>query len=85
MRGGELALLRYAYKLTMAPSALAEADIDELRATGLNDGEILEANQVISYFAYANRTVLGLGVDTTGDILGLSPNKSEDPDDWSHS
>ena len=49
------------------------------------DGEILEINQVCSYFAYANRTVLGLGVITKGDILGLSPNESDDPDNWSHS
>ena len=48
-------------------------------------GEILEINQVCAYFAYANRTVLGLGVSTDGDIIGLSPNNSEDPEDWSHS
>jgi uncharacterized protein YciW len=55
-----------------------------LREAGLDDGEILEVNQVVSYFAYANRTVLGLGVDTTGDALGLSPGNSESPDDWGH-
>ena len=38
---------------------------------------------VTAYFAYANRTVLGLGVTTDGDILGLSPNAS-DGDDWKH-
>ena len=26
----------------------------------------------------------GLGVTTDGDILGLSPNNSADPNDWSH-
>ena len=51
---------------------------------GYDDGEILEINQVAAYFAYANRTVLGLGCSTEGDILGLSPGASEDPDDWSH-
>jgi hypothetical protein len=39
---------------------------------------------VSAYFSYANRTVLGLGCSTKGDILGLSPNKSDDPSDWSH-
>jgi uncharacterized peroxidase-related enzyme len=82
--GRELAALRYARKLTRAPADLARADIDALRAAGLDDGEILEVNQVTSYFAYANRTVLGLGVDTQGDILGLSPGDSGAPDDWSH-
>jgi hypothetical protein len=39
---------------------------------------------VVSYFAYANRTVLGLGVNTDGDVLGLSPGDNDDPDNWSH-
>ena len=51
-----------------------------LRENGLNDGEILEINQVVSYFAYVNRTVLGLGVTTAGDQLGLSPGEA----DWRH-
>lgn len=72
--------LRYAHKLCLAPADLTEADAQALRASGWNDGEILEINQVVAYFAYANRTVLGLGVSTDGDILGLSPNG----DDWQH-
>ncbi len=56
-----------------------------MRAAGYDDGEILEINQVTAYFAYANRTVLGLGCSTDGDILGLSPNQSDDPGNWSHS
>jgi len=59
-------------------------DIDELRQSGFDDGEILEVNQVSAYFAYANRTVLGLGVDTDGDIIGLSPDDSDDTTNWSH-
>jgi uncharacterized protein YciW len=54
-----------------------------LRSAGFDDGEILEVNQVVSYFAYANRMVLGLGVNTGGDVLGLSPS-SGDSSDWSH-
>ena len=79
----EKSMLRYAEKLTLSPGAMNEDDILALREVGYDDGEVLEANQVVSYFAYANRTVLGLGVSTHGDILGLSPS-SEDPDDWSH-
>jgi uncharacterized peroxidase-related enzyme len=55
-------MLRYAAVLTRLPSALAESHIAELRANGLDDGQILELNQVTAYFGYANRTVLGLGV-----------------------
>ena len=74
----------YAKKLTIAPASLSEADVIALRQSGFKDGEILEINQVCSYFSYANRTVLGLGCTTEGDIIGLSPNNSGDHDDWSH-
>ncbi len=58
--------------------------VEGLRGLGYDDGEILEINQVAAYFAYANRTVLGLGIDTDGDIIGLSPGDSGNPDNWSH-
>ena len=80
----EIAALVYAAQLTKALSTITEADIDTLRGAGWSDGEILEINQVAAYFAYANRTVLGLGVDTKGDQLGLSPSNSSNETDWSH-
>ncbi len=80
----EMAGLEYVARLTLEPSSLAEADIESLRAAGFEDGEILEINQVAAYFSYANRTVLGLGINTDGDIIGLSPGDSENPDNWSH-
>ncbi len=76
--------MRYVRTLTRDPNALRELDIEELRAVGWDDGEILEINQVSAYFGYANRTVLGLGCSTKGDIIGLSPNNNADPDDWNH-
>lgn len=72
----EQAALAYARKLTVSPGILGQVDIDALRASGLSDGKILEVNQVSAYFSYANRTVTGLGVDTAGEILGLSPDES---------
>ena len=33
-----------------------------------SDGEILEVNQVLSYFNYINRIVLGLGISLKGDF-----------------
>jgi len=77
----EQAALVYAAKLTQNPGAVGPADIEALRAAGLGDGRILEINQVTAYFAYANRTVTGLGVDTAGELLGLSP---DDTEDWHH-
>lgn len=71
--GKELALLRYAKKLTLEPQSMERSDVEALRAAGATDGEILEANQVVSYFNYANRVLNGLGVTTAGDVLGTSP------------
>lgn len=74
----------YALKLTVEPSKLVETDVQALRDAGFDDGEILEINQVTAYFSYANRTVLGLGCSIKGDVLGLSPNNSDNPNDWGH-
>ena len=74
----------YARILTRDPAGLTKDHTITLRKAGYTDGEILEINQVSAYFSYANRTVLGLGCSTKGDILGLSPNKSDDPDNWNH-
>ena len=76
-------VLRYAENLTKNITHISEKQIDELKNEGINDGQILEINQVISYFNYANRTVIGLGVSTDGDVLGLSPNDSDD-ENWNH-
>ncbi len=76
--------LNYARALTLTPISATEDMIADLRNAGYTDGEILEINQVTAYFSYANRTVLGLGCSTSGDILGLSPGNSEDPNDWNH-
>ncbi len=79
-----VAMLGYVAKLTKIPTSLKESDIETLRKAGWDDGEILEVNQVTAYFNYANRTVLGLGINTDGDILGLSPNDSADEQNWQH-
>ncbi len=74
----ERAMARYAVALTRAPAAIREADIAALRAAGLDDAAILDVNQVVAYFAYANRTVLGLGVSVAGEPLGLHPPEGDD-------
>lgn len=77
--------MQYARQLTEHAAGMQEEIVLQMRAAGYSDGEILEINQVSAYFNYANRTVLGLGCSTEGDVLGLSPNNSDDPDDWGHS
>ncbi len=82
--GKLLAGMAYAKKLTLAVQKLDKNDFALLQTAGLDDGEILEINQLVSYFNYVNRSVVGLGVNTDGDILGLSPNDNDDPNNWSH-
>ena len=67
-KGKELALLMYVRNLTLDPASLTATSIDMLRAVSVSDSEILEVNQVASYFAYANRVVLGLGVTLDGEV-----------------
>ena len=72
--GKELALLEYAEKLTKFPYKMDKLDFQKLKRSGLDDGEILEANQIICYFNYVNRSINGLGVTTEGDIVGYYGN-----------
>ncbi|MCO4823367.1 MAG: alkylhydroperoxidase [Amylibacter sp.] len=81
----QIIAMEYARQLTRDPGGMVEDIVKKLRNAGWDDGEILEINQVCAYFNYANRTVLGTGCSTDGDILGLSPNKSDEPDNWGHS
>ena len=76
--------LIYAKLLTLNPFLVSKNEVDVLLKEGFTNGEVLEINQVIAYFNYANRTVLGLGVNVEGDILGLSPNNSSEENNWNH-
>lgn len=80
----EAAILTYAKTVTLSPRDTTERHITALRKNGMSDGEILEVNQACAYFAYANRTVLGLGCNTDGDVLGLSPDDENSDDNWHH-
>lgn len=80
----EYALIDYAHKLTLEADKLSKATISYLKSLGYSDGEILEVNQVVAYFNYANRTVMGLGVTTDGEVLGLSPKNKDDESAWNH-
>lgn len=76
--------MHYARRLTKQPETIAKEDVERLREFGFSDGEILEINQVVSYFNYVNRTVLGLGVDVAKEPLGLSPSDTRDTENWGH-
>jgi uncharacterized protein YciW len=54
---------RYALKLTVAPWSVDEDDVAALRNAGLSDRDIVDANQVVSYYNYVNRVADRLGVE----------------------
>ena len=58
----ERAILDYAVKLTLRPSAMQRSDVEGLRRAGLSDAEILDVCQVTSHYNYVNRLADGLGV-----------------------
>lgn len=68
--GKELALLRYAGKLTTSVGKMVKSDFEALKIAGCDDGEILEVNQVCAYFNYSNRLLNGLGATTENDVIG---------------
>ncbi|MEX2526243.1 MAG: peroxidase-related enzyme [Gemmatimonadota bacterium] len=66
----EAALAEYARILTRHPQNMAAQHLEPLRAHGLTDEEILQANMVVSYFNFVNRIAQGLGVSAPPDEVG---------------
>jgi uncharacterized peroxidase-related enzyme len=62
----QFAMLKYAEKLTLTPTKMEKSDIEELKAVGFSEKDILDINQIIGYFAYVNRLADGLGVPLEG-------------------
>jgi uncharacterized peroxidase-related enzyme len=61
---GEAAVARYTHKLTREPGAMTESDVEDLRASGLGELEILDANNMCAHLNYVNRIANGLGLKT---------------------
>ena len=55
-------MLRYCHKLTKELWSMVERDVIALRKVGFSDVDILDINQIASYYAYVNRLADGLGV-----------------------
>jgi len=56
------ALLAWASRLTRRPESAMAADVEELRALGLDDRAVLDAILTVGYFNYVNRLVLATGL-----------------------
>jgi alkylhydroperoxidase family enzyme len=63
----DAALVRYTVKLTTDPGSITEADIDDLRAAGFDDLDIVDANAQCAHLNYVNRVANGLGIHTVVD------------------
>ncbi len=57
----EAAMADYAEKLTLRPAEVVEADLEPLRAVGLDDHQIVELVQVVGMFNLTNRVSTALG------------------------
>ena len=51
----------YAERLTLHPAEVTEADLEPLRAVGLDDHQIVELVQVVGMFNLTNRVSTALG------------------------
>ena len=63
----DAAVVRYALKLTRSPASVTAADVDELRAAGFDDLDILDANAQCAHLNYVNRVAMGLGIHSVAD------------------
>jgi uncharacterized peroxidase-related enzyme len=63
LNAADLALLRYAERLTRDPGSIRDTDVAPLRAAGFDDRAIHDACSIVAYFAFVNRIADGLGVD----------------------
>lgn len=59
-------MVRFTVKLTREPESMERADVERLRDVGFDDRAIHDIVLVTSYFAFANRVAVGLGVDLEG-------------------
>jgi uncharacterized protein YciW len=63
LSAAEFAMLEFAEKLTLTPSAMREADTQKLRDVGWTDRDILDIVHVCAYFNFRVRVVDGLGLE----------------------
>ena len=57
------ALCDFAVAVTREPASVSRADVEALRAQGLDDAAIHDAIQVIGYFNYINRIADAVGIE----------------------
>lgn len=71
----ERALANFAAGLTTRPAEAQESDVDQLRAAGLSEAEILEAVQIVAIYNFSNRLNSGLGLRINPEFLAAYHSK----------
>jgi uncharacterized peroxidase-related enzyme len=71
----ERALCDFAVKLTRRAAEVDDADVDALRAHGLDDTAISDAIQVIGYFNYVTRVADGVGIEDEPEWGAPTPSR----------
>jgi AhpD family alkylhydroperoxidase len=61
-------VFEWAARLARTPEQVSAADVTVLRDAGLSDRAILDAVLTVAYFSFANRLVMGLGLDLEPDF-----------------
>ena len=65
-------VLAFVRKLTLSPSAVTAADVDEIFAAGWDDRALRDAVEICGLFNLMNRLVNGLGVDAPEEYINLA-------------
>ena len=67
------AIMAFAEKVVVDATAIAEADVDELRAHGLSDAEILDVVLAATIRCFFSKTLDALGVQPDASFAELDP------------
>lgn len=62
-------MLEFVEKLTLNPGQMTEQDVQQLRAAGFGDEDVLEISLICSYYNMINRLAESLGAEAEEEKL----------------
>ncbi|HEU0197868.1 MAG TPA: peroxidase-related enzyme [Nevskiaceae bacterium] len=68
----QTAMLDFAWKLTLTPHDVREADRDRLKGVGLSEDDIFDLCEVAAFFNYTNRVAIGTDMIPNREYHGLN-------------
>jgi uncharacterized peroxidase-related enzyme len=69
------AMLDFALKLTIASSSVTDADIDDLRAHGFSDEDVMDIIQTAAFFNYSNRVASAIEMRPNREFHSMARGK----------